>query len=244
MTGIFMRQAGLEGVDPMRKLRPVLGILLIVLSVTGMFIWEWKGREAVMTEEVLVAAQEIRRGASVNAGMFTVKCIPKTDLLEGVLTPSDLNRVLGKVAAQLIPKNSQIIMDYFQDDTFYLDRDESVFVIDPDWIAMRSSSLRRGDIVDIYGSGGLGLLGTFRVAYVKDAEEREVKDAGDEAGRNRAGSSRSGILERPDGTSVIDHIEIITTFPEYEALVDAVTGADGTTPAALIIVQRGDRLDT
>lgn len=228
----------------MRKLRPVLGILLIVLSVAGLFLWEWKGREAVMSEEVLIATEEIRKGASVNAGMFTSKGIPKTDLLEGVLTPKDLDRVLGKVAAQLIPENSQIIMDYFQDDTFYLDRNESVFVIDPAWIAMRSSSLRRGDVVDIYGSGGLGLLGTFRVAYVKDAEEREVKDAGTEAGGAGAVRARSGILERPDSTSVIDHIEIITTFPEYEALVNAIYGAGGTTPAALIIVQRGNHIDT
>lgn len=228
----------------MRKWRPILGILLIIISVAGLFLWEWKGREAVMTEEVLIAREEIRKGESVSARMFTSKGVPKTDLLEGVLIPKDLDRVLGKVAAQMIAKNSQIITDYFQDDTFYLDRNESIFVIDSDWIAMRSSALRRGDIVDIYGSGGLGLLGTFRVAYVKDAEEREVKDAGAEAGGTGAGTNGSSILERPDSTSVIDHIEIITTFPEYEALVNAINGAGGTTPAALIIVQRGDHIDT
>lgn len=231
----------------MRRLKPVLGILLIVLSIAGLFLWEWKGRETVMTEQVLVAKEEIRKGMPVNGSMFAVKGVPETDMLEGALVPADLDRIRGKVAAQLIANNGQIIMEYFRDDDFYLERNESVFVIDPAWIAMRSSALRRGDVVDIYGNNGLGLLGTFRVAYVKDAAEREVKDAGTEAGGiagRGAGNTGSSILDRPDSTSVIDHIEIIATFREYEALVNRVSGADGTTPAALIIVQRGDRVDT
>ncbi|HWQ78921.1 MAG TPA: SAF domain-containing protein, partial [Anaerovoracaceae bacterium] len=244
MSDIKIGQAGLKGVGPMRKLRPVLGILLILLSLAGLFLWEWKGRETITTEEVLVAKEEIHKGALVTGAMLTAKGVPKTGLLEGALVPRDLDLIQGKVAAQLIAKNGQIIMDYFRDDTFYLEQDESIFVIDPGWIAMRSSALRRGDAVDIYGSSGVGLLGTFRVAYVKDEAEREVKDAGTEVGGTGAGNTGSSILERPDSTSVIDHIEIITTFREYEELVNRVSGADGTTPAALIIVQRGDRIDT
>ena len=128
-------------------------------------------------------------------------------------------------------------MEYFKDNGFRLKKEETIFVIDPDWIAMRSSSLRRGDIVDIYGSNGAGLLGTFQIAFVKDEAEREVKDAG-EAVQNHTASD---ILDRTDSTSVIDHIEIITTFSEYEKIAACV---DGTTSSALIIVQRGDSIDS
>jgi hypothetical protein len=228
----------------MRKLRPILGILLIVLSIAGLFLWEWKGREAIMMEQVLVAGEMIREGVAVNGEMFATKGVSKESLMEGALAPADLRRIQGKVAAQSIMKNGQIAMEYFRDDESYLERGESIFVIDPEWIAMRSSALRKGDLVDIYGDNGLGLLGTFRVAYVKDEADREVKDVGTEVGGPGVGNPKSDILERPDGTSVIDHIEIIATFQEYEELVALVGGTDETVPAALIIVQRGDRIDT
>lgn len=224
----------------MKKIRSILGVLLILLSITGLFLWEWKGREAVMTEQVLVAVKEIRKGTPVKNGMFIEKGVPKANLLKGALTPEEIGLIQGRVASQFIPENSQIIRDYFQDKEFYLKKNESIFVIDPAWISMRSSALRRGDMVDIYGSGGQGLLGTFQVAYVKDASDREVRNAGEA----QPGNHGSDILDRPDSTSVIDHIEIISTFREYEELVDCISGAGGTTPAALIIVQRGDRVDT
>lgn len=226
----------MEGVGTLRKLKPVLGVLLILLSIAGLFFWEWKGRETIMTVEVLVAKEEIRQGARVNGGMFIAKGVPKGNLLDGALTPADLNLIQGKAAAQLIAKNGQIVMDYFRENEFRLIGEESVFVIDPGWISMRSSALRRGDVVDIYGSNGFNLLGTFRIAYVKDASEREVRDTGDETG----GSGGKGILDRPDGSAVVDHIEIISTIREYANLTDCVSGAGGTTPAALIIVQRGE----
>ncbi len=224
----------------MKKLKPILGIALILLSIAGLLFWELAGRETVMTEQVLVAGEEIQKGVLISAGMLAVKGIPKSNLLEGALTSEDKALVQGKVASQFIAKNDQIIMEYFRNDEFYLKNDESIFVIDPGWIAMRSSALRRGDVIDIYGSNNRGLIGTYRVAYVKDASEREVKNAGEDTSGNRG----NDILERPDSTSVIDHVEIIATFRDYENLVNCVTGAGGTTPAALIIVQRGERIDT
>jgi len=219
----------------MKRVKSILGILFILLSIAGLFFWEWKGRETILLEEVLVAREEIKKGTTVDSSMFIPKGIPKTNMLEEALTPADTTLIQGKMASQLIAKNDQILVKYFRENEFYLDRDESIFVIDPGWVFMRSSALRRGDLVDIYGSNGLGLLGTFRIAYVKDASEREVRNAVEET----EGGAANGILERMDSTSVIDHIEIISTFREYENLVNCV---NGITPAALIIVQRGDQI--
>ncbi len=187
-------------------------------------------------DEVLVAADDIPMGMVVGLDMFAAERVHKSCILEGAIGPEDSGLLEGKVAAQYIAKNGQIIMEYFRDRELCLESDESVYVIKPDWIDMRSSALRRGDLIDIYGTGGLGLLGTFRIAYVKDAAEREVENAEGTA------SARDGnsILERPNGTSTIDHIEIISTFQKYQKLTDIVLGAGGLTPAALIIVQRGE----
>jgi len=223
--------------NSLRKIRSMLGILLILLSIVGLFLWEWKGRETILMDEVIVAREEIKKGTKVNSSLFLTKGVPKTNLLEGALTSADMELLQGKVTSQLIAKNDQIITAYFREDAFYLEQEESVFVIDPNWIAMRSSALRRGDMVDIYGSNGVGLLGTFQIAFVKDASEREVRNAAEEA----PGKSGNEILERTDSTSIIDHIEIISTFDEYENLLNCV---NGTTPTALIIVQRGDRIDS
>jgi len=224
----------------LKKLKTIQGIALILLSIAGLFFWELKGRETVMTDQVLVAGEGIPKGTLVDPSKFVVKGVPKANLLEGALTPADAALVQGKVASQFIAKNDQIILEYFEDNEFYLKRNESIFVIDPDWIAMRSSALRRGDLIDIYGSNERGLIGTYRVAYVKDASEREVKNAGED----KSGTAGADILGRPDSTSVIDHVEIISTFREYENLVNCVNGRGGATPAALIIVQRGERIDT
>jgi hypothetical protein len=163
-----------------------------------------------------------------------VKGIPKSNLLEKALGPEDLAAIQGRVSAQLIAQNGQIIQDYFLDDDMNLKNDESVFVIRSEWIAMRCSALRRGDWIDFYGDHGTGFLGSYRIAYVKDEAEREVVEAGTTTGKTVAG----GILERTDSTSVIDHIEIITTLAEYERLKMIVEGIAEATPCGLIIVQR------
>lgn len=222
----------------LKHIKFILGILLILISISGLFLWEWRGRETIMMDQVLVAKEAIEKGTKVTSSMFVTKGVSRENKLSGALTPDQVNQFQGKEASQLIAENDQIIMEYFRDDEFYLDKDESIFVIEPTWISMRSSSIRRGDVVDIYGSYGGEILGTFQIAYVKDEAEREVRNADLELQR---AANNDNILEREDSTSVIDHIEIITTYSEYEKLVSYVSG---TTPATLIIVQRGDRIDT
>ena len=221
----------------MKKLRSIVGILLILLSIAGLFFWEWKGREIILMEEVLVAKEEIQKGTIVSSSMFVEKGVMKEMLVEEALTQKDVERLNGKVASQLIARNDQIILDYFRNDEFYLEKDETIFVIDPSWITMRSSSLRRGDLVDIYRTDGMGLLGSYRIAFVKDEAEREIREASDVNQKY----IEKDILERTDSTSVIDHIEIITTIKEYQKILECV---NGIIPSTLILVQRGDQIDT
>ena len=257
----------------MRRVKSILGILLIILSLAGLFLWEWKGRDMVLLQEVLVAKNDIQKGTLVEESLFEPKGVVKDSEIEGALKPGDAAILKGKVTTQLIPGNSQIHPGYFRENEFYLKEGEAVFVLEPNWIAMRSSSLRRGDTADIYGNQGWELLGSYRVAFVKDEAEREVRDVSME-GKNYI---EKDILERTDSTAMIDHIEIITTIDEYEKLVsylssgipyledveaeaDAInergtsagrgsvsdsptTAASSSVPPAFILVQGGEKID-
>lgn len=224
-----------EGMN-LRWLKPLIGILLIAVSIGGLLFWEICGRDALLMEEIMVAKEDILAGTKVVGNMFTTKGIPKENKLDGALLQDDIHLIQGKVTAQLILKNDQVSPKYFREDEFYLDTEESLFVLEPNWIAMRSSALRRGDVVDIYGADGRGVIGTFQVAFVKDSTEREIRDVNIE-GKFKM---EDKLLERTDSTSIIEHIEIIATINEYEELVACATGV---TPTALIIVQKGNKYD-
>jgi len=222
----------------MNKLKTLTGILLILLSITGLFFWEWKGRELIMTEQVLVTKEVIKKGTLITDSLFVMKGIPKENILEGALTPDKFSRIEGKLASQFIAKNDQVLMDYFQSNKLYLKKNESIFVIQPDWIMMRSSSLRRGDLIEIYGSVSGELLGAYRIAYVKDEADREVNNADSEMKKNK---ENENILNRENSTSIIDHIEIISSYEDYIRIESFV---NGETPEKLILMQRGDQIDT
>ena len=241
-----------KGSGYLKRIKSIIGILLIILSIGSLFLWEWKGREMILLREVLVARTAIDKGTLVDESMFESRGVPKDNLIEGALEPKDAAILNGKVSAQMIAGNGQISRAYFRENEFYLKAGEAIFVVERDWIAMRSSSLRRGDHVDIYARNGGGFIGSYRVAFVKDEAEREVRDALLE-GKSYI---EKEILERTDSTSMIDHIEIITTLGEYEKLISYVNTAsmDGTSEIlpeelseaqpVLILVQGGEKIDS
>lgn len=212
----------------MKQLRIVLGILLIVGAMGGLVYWEVDGREAVLMDPVLVAKEQIQQGTIITENLFRVLGVMEENRIEGALEPLDLSSIVGKVAAQTIMKNSQIVTAYFVEQTFFLDRGESIFVIKPEWIVMRSSSLRRGDIIDIYGADGQSLFGSFRIAFVKDANELEVV--------NQEGQQVDGVLDRVNSTALIDHIEIIASLSEYQSIIEYAGSPESK---GLLLIHKG-----
>ncbi|NLY71787.1 MAG: hypothetical protein GX076_08960 [Clostridiales bacterium] len=212
----------------MKRARIILGLLLVVGAILALIYWELNGREKVLMDQVLVAKETILPGTLVTREMFMESGILEENRIEGALEPNRLNEVLGKIANQKIIKNAQITDEYFIDSKFYLNKEESVFKILPEWIYLNSSSLRRGDYVDIYEFGNSTKIGTYRVAFVKDQNDIEVRDANQKS---------SSILDRTDSTSIISHIEIITDLKGYEQILESV---QSTTFAGLLIVQRGE----
>jgi len=214
-----------------KRVRMAIGMLLVIGSIAGLIYWETDGREAVMMDQVLVAKDTILPGTLVTAQHFTGAGVLEENKIEGALRPDRISKVIGKRAIQLVVKNGQISADYFAEDGFCLKGQESLFVVKPEWISMRSSSLRKGDWVDIYDDRGYSLIGTYRVAFVKDSNEVEVLNSGN--------SDVRSVLDRTDSTSVISHIEIISDIEGYKEILKQV---QGVTSGGLILVQREEAL--
>lgn len=213
----------------MKRVRIAIGLLLVIGSIAGLVYWETAGREAVLMDQVLVAKEAILPGTRATSELFEAAGVMEENKIEGALTPDEFIYISGKVAAQYIVKKGQIAEEYFIDSDQYLTSDKSLFVIKPEWISMRSSSLRRGDWVDIYEDKGYSLIGTYNVAFVKDGNEVEVRDSGQ--------VKRQSVLDRTDSTSVISHIEIISDLRGYKKILDQVLNV---TKAGLILVQKDE----
>ncbi|PKM85325.1 MAG: hypothetical protein CVU86_02585 [Firmicutes bacterium HGW-Firmicutes-11] len=211
----------------LNNLKPIIGIALILFAVSGLVYWETTGRERMLTDTVLVAAETIRQGTLVSGSHFTELKVDKNKKIEGGIGPDDLGTVLGMTAKQTIVKNGQVSLTYFREDDIALKNGQSVFVIPSDWIRMRSSTLRRGDMVGLYDSDTMIPIGTYRVAFVKDSNEIEV--------RNTDSRESSPILERLDATAVISHIEIITDVDGYRKIADHLRNEP---QSRLLIVQQ------
>lgn len=210
----------------MGRWRAWLGIGLILLSAAGMLFWETSGREAVFTESVLVAAGEIQKGTVVTRGAFTTAKIPKENLTAGVLPPEKAAKLYGKRANQTIPSNQQIVGDYFKNEELLISGDQSIFVLPEEWISMRSSSLRKGDRITLYGSASLVDLGSYSAVFVRDQNEQEVVTP--EIGGDLP-------AERTSSTAQIAGVEIAATLEEYRKIRETALTDEG-----LLLVQEND----
>jgi hypothetical protein len=209
------------------------GIALLLIAAAGLVFWETAGRDKVLMSEIIVAASDIRSGAVIRDGMLLTALMPKELCVDGGFFAGQEEDILGRKVTETIYSNQQISVKDFHVPDDGLAEDESYFVIPFDWIAMRSSALRRGDTVEILSSSSAAIsLGVYRVAFVKDAEDREIRDIGPTGEVSREPEARS---DRTDSAAVIDHIEIIATEEDYYAVRDA---ALDTGSPSLVLVQR------
>ena len=210
----------------MKRSRTVLGLLLIIFAVTGLIFWEVRGRETMLLDTVIVAKERIPAGTLITRDLLSAAGILEENRIQGGLSWDKLHLAIGQVALQDIVENSQISEEFLAESDFYIRSNESIFVLHPEWIAMRSSSIRRGDWIDIYESGSFDKIGSYRVAFVKDANELEVTDG--------EGAGGSNALDRTVSTSLISHIEIIADMKEYEKIARLA----GNNETGLLLVQR------
>lgn len=209
----------------MSKWKSWIGVILILASVAGLIFWEVQGRKVFLTERVLVAAQEIPAGSVVTGGSFTVASVPAENLVEGALSAEAAASLAGSCVKETIPGNQQIVPSYFIGSDLMLSGGESFYVLPEEWIVMRSSSLRKGDDIELYGATSFQKIGGYRVAFVKDQGEQEVAEL--------EGGLKTEALSRTNSTAQISHIEIVTNLTEYGQIRQAAFQEQG-----LLVVQR------
>lgn len=215
----------------MKKIKGVIGIILIVTAALGMFLWEAVGREKLLYTEILATTDRIERGEILTSEMVETMMIPRENVAEGSILSTEKNQYIGRKLKQMVPGNSQISGDFFYMGEDDLVDGKSIFVIKPEWIFAMSASIRRGDVVELYYNGGAEKLEkTFSVAFVKDSAGREVI--------NVEGLLGNEILDRRDGTAPPSSIEIIALKEDYDRILQIV--GSGQT---FIIVQREEGIN-
>lgn len=191
-----------------KKRRVIISCVLIVIGISSLLFWEIWGREYVTYESVITASTDIKQGDIISEKLLKEKPFQKNNVISHAVKKEDVPNIMGMIAKQNIVKGSQLHSSYLTIPEKYIEKGESIYKLPAEWIDMRSASIRKGDVIEIYGQDGVS-LGRFKVAFVKDEQEREITSLENEY---------QETLDRTESTGVINNIEIITTLEKYDLI--------------------------
>ena len=208
----------------LRKLKGVIGIILIIAAIGGIWFWETYGREAWTYEEVLVLQEPAERNTYITVDKLAVMRVETEKMVAGAIT--DPNKIIGKETIQFVPAGMMLVDDFFDAPELVLNDGEYLFSIPNTWLLAYPQSLRRRDTVYVYPVKqnvdleelyyGTPLptttpegkpLFSATVAYAKNGSNQEVESV-DPA--------------RLDGTSSVSLVEIVTTMDNVKLMETAV----------------------
>ncbi|MDR0817673.1 MAG: SAF domain-containing protein [Clostridiales Family XIII bacterium] len=215
----------------LKKYRRFTGLFLIVLAAILLFAWETRGRELILMQDVCVTKAEIEAGEELNASMLKSVSVPRNAIVTGAILPSEADSINGKVSAGYIPPGAQMSASLALTKEETRIKSTSYFVINKDWIYMRSGSLRAGDTVEIRSSDGMTNFGSFTAAFIKDAEENEIENIQDSG----ISFSEKDKDDRSGSSAAVDHIEIETELSTYLAIK---AYAESAGEPSLLIIRR------
>ena len=216
------------------KILAWLGIIIMSCSVVLFVWWEKTGRKQYLYNDIIIASTNIESGTVLSQDMLKTIRISAKQFIDGAI--NDLDEIIGKKAAQFIPKSSQFSSTYFVDESIELKEDEYILSIPKDWIITSPDSLRGGDIIyfypikqpeepeDVETTEGKTIISyekktepvkkedvlECKVAYLKDSGNREVITISEK--------------ERFDASSNIESLEIIVEFEDIKVLQDFADG--------------------
>jgi len=217
----------------LKRYRRFTGLFLIFLAAALLFAWEARGRDLVLMQDVLCARSDIQSGDLISKEMFKAVSVPRNALIKDAILSGEEERLVAKRCITDITEGAQLSGRMISEKPETKIPGLSAFVIKKDWIYMRSSSLRGGDIVEILSSDGKTRFGSFDVLYVKNESEGEVRSA-DTGGLNITGTQKD---DRSEANSEIDHVEIETVLYTYLSLKEYAEKCTG--PALLLIRREG-----
>jgi len=211
----------------MRYIKPLVGIVMILLALLGGYYWETEGRQNYQQIQMPVTVADIQKGEELNSQMLKTVSVDKNAIVGGALMEDDIHQIVGNRATQFIPANSQIVAPYFENKGTSFTGNKSVFSLPASWIFSRSSTLRKGDWIEIYCEDEMTYFGEYQIAFVKDQGEVEIENT-------EGPYIQKNILERTASTGIIHHVELYCTLEEYWNLLDYIK----VTGMGFLLVQR------
>ncbi|MBR4075098.1 MAG: SAF domain-containing protein [Firmicutes bacterium] len=208
----------------MKQWKALLGIVLMLLAVVGMILWEGWGREALLLTDVVVVTGPVSAGEVLTGADLMVLGVPEDCTVEGAIPGSKIKELQGMYTVNSLAKNQQLSEKDLVKDKESVKAEETIFVIPREWIAMRSSSLRRGDRIGLYRLADYSSLGSYTVAFVKDDQDQEVYSL--------EGVDDRKLLSRTDSNVPIHHIEVVAELKQYQAIRQAAMEDGG-----LLVIQ-------
>lgn len=196
-------------------LKGVLGVLLLVGVGFGIFYWESYGREQMIYGDVLLLKEDVKERTIITEDLLVIGKRDHKNIIEDAIT--DPVQVVGLETKHFIPKNSQLVGNYFESPDLVLNEDQFIFRIPNDWLKSYPSTLRRKDRayfypvekerteIDLSEVKHLSdSICDMTVAYVKDGGNKEVLSESND--------------DRLDGSSTVSSIELIATMKEVNLL--------------------------
>ena len=154
------------------KLKSVIGIILMILSVVGMYFWETDVRDRMIFTKVLAAAVDISEGDTAGRDSFKEISVSSDSLVSGFLSPADAGKLYGKTCVFPLKANSVVFYGAFEDSAAQEDDGMRTLSIPREWIFEGSAELRAGTGVSIYYMPSGTYAGSYELSYAGDASVR------------------------------------------------------------------------
>ncbi len=210
------------------RLKPFIGILVMAVAVAGMYLWESRGREVLLTQKVLTVTDEVEAGEVLSEDMLSSKAYLRENVAEGALLAGEEDFAVGLKTKVNLHSGTQLNEAYLAVPGEPA-KDMSSFAISRSEISHLSPSLRAGDTVDLFTEDLGERLGRFKLSYVRDEKGQPVFEAD--------GTDGSDFFSRGESTGEIETIEIMSSLEEYKAI-----RAYLSSHAGIVVVQVMDDL--
>lgn len=130
------------------------GIVLAISVIAFIVIWDTFLKDEIAAIEVVVVRPDktILANQEITSDQLIVEKRKRANMIEGAVSPSEINEIVGKDAAMLMLGNSIVSKEYIDFDNLVPDSEkgEAIRPIPNDWIYAKPGSLRRKDRIDIY----------------------------------------------------------------------------------------------
>lgn len=164
-----------------KKIMTIIGILLIVLSASGLYIYnkEIINNSEFFGEKIVVLNKDIKAGDEITKNDIDYRKEKKNDLISKYLTEKDVNKILGNVAAIDLYKNEGITKDRIIKYDDYYPEDAQEIALNISSIGAISGNLKVGDVASLWDktdNGAILMLENVRILAIRDSQNQNVDE--------------------------------------------------------------------